>query len=62
MARRTSSKIGDVVVSSEQFRRDLNNDLQRLAQQTGPTFTVEDARRLGVDQQVFDRIINDGSP
>jgi peptidyl-prolyl cis-trans isomerase D len=52
-------KIGDVVVSSEQFRRDLNSDLQRMTYQSGEAFTVEDARRLGVDQQVFDRIIDE---
>ena len=51
-------KIGDVVVSSEEFRRDLNNDLQRIAAQTGNALTVDDARRLGLDQQVLDRIID----
>lgn len=51
-------KIGDVVVSSEQFRKDLNNDLQRIAAQTGNALTVDDARRLGLDQQVLDRIID----
>ena len=52
------AKVGDVVVSSEDFRRDLNNDLQRLAQQTGSNLSIEDARRLGIDKQVLDRIIN----
>lgn len=51
-------KIGDVVVSSEEFRRDLNNDLQRIAAQTGNALTVDDARRLGLDQQILDRIID----
>ncbi|MBK8771643.1 MAG: SurA N-terminal domain-containing protein [Rhizobiales bacterium] len=51
-------KIGDVVVSSEQFRRDLNNDLQRLAAQTGNALTLDDARKFGIDRQVLDRIID----
>lgn len=50
--------VGDVRISSEQFRRDLNNDLQRLAQTTGTSLSLEDARRLGVDQQVLDRLID----
>ncbi|NMD09477.1 MAG: hypothetical protein GYA66_16015 [Phyllobacteriaceae bacterium] len=52
------AKVGNVIVSSEQFRRDLNNDLQRLAQQTGTALSVEDARRLGLDKEILDRIIN----
>ncbi len=51
------AKVDTVVISSEQFRQDLNNDLQRLAQQTGSTLSLEDARRLGLDQQVLDRMI-----
>jgi peptidyl-prolyl cis-trans isomerase D len=50
--------VGTVKISSEQFRRDLNNDLQRLAKTTGATLTLDDARRLGVDQQVLDRLID----
>jgi peptidyl-prolyl cis-trans isomerase D len=50
--------VGKTRISSEQFRRELNNDLQRLAQTTGTALSLEDARRLGVDQQIFDRIID----
>ncbi len=50
--------VGKTRISSEQFRRELNNDLQRLAQTTGTALSLEDARRLGVDQQILDRIID----
>jgi peptidyl-prolyl cis-trans isomerase D len=49
--------VGDVKISSEAFRRDLNTEIQRISQQTGATFSVEDARRVGLDQQILDRII-----
>ena len=52
------ARVGDNVVSSEQFRRDLNDEIQRLSQQTGSTLSLEDARRMGLDRQVLDRIIN----
>jgi peptidyl-prolyl cis-trans isomerase D len=52
------AKVGETVVSSEQFRRDLNTEIQRISQQTGSTLSLEDARALGLDKQVLDRIIN----
>ena len=52
------ARVGDTVVSSEQFRQDLNTEIQRMSQQTGSTLSLEDARTLGLDRQVLDRIIN----
>ncbi len=50
--------VGETKISSEQFRRDLNGELQRLSQQTGSALSLEDARKLGLDQQILDRAIN----
>jgi peptidyl-prolyl cis-trans isomerase D len=52
------AKVGDVVISSESFRKNLTDELRRMSKKTGGTLSVEDARKLGIDQQVFDQIIN----
>lgn len=52
------AKVGDVVINSETFRQDLNKNLQRVSRQMGGTLSLEDARKLGLDQQTFDQMIN----
>jgi peptidyl-prolyl cis-trans isomerase D len=49
--------VGEQNISSETFRRDLNQSLQTIKSQTGQTLTQEDARARGIDRQVLDRII-----
>jgi peptidyl-prolyl cis-trans isomerase D len=49
--------VGGQVIGSELFQRDLNNSIQQFKNQTGTNITLEDARRLGLDKQVLDRLI-----
>ena len=49
--------VGKRSISSEEYRSALNRSLQQLGQQTGNAVSLEDARRLGLDQQVFDRMV-----
>jgi peptidyl-prolyl cis-trans isomerase D len=50
-------QVGDKSISSETFRQDLNRSIQQLTQQTGQSISLEEARKLGIDQQVLDRLI-----
>jgi peptidyl-prolyl cis-trans isomerase D len=53
--------VGGKKISSETFRVDLNRSIQQFGQQTGQNITLEDARKLGVDKQVLDRLIAQAS-
>ena len=53
--------VGEQNISSETFRRDLNQTIQQYKNQTGTTLTLEDARKLGLDRQVLDRMIAQAS-
>lgn len=53
--------VGEQKISSETFRRDLNLSIQQFKNQTGTTLTLEDARKLGLDRQVLDRMIAQAS-
>jgi peptidyl-prolyl cis-trans isomerase D len=50
-------EVGGRGISSEVFRQDLNKTLQQFSQQTGTNVTLEEARKLGLDKQVLDRMI-----
>jgi peptidyl-prolyl cis-trans isomerase D len=49
--------VGDTSISSETYRQDLNRSIQQFKNQTGTTLSFEDARKMGLDRQVLDRII-----
>jgi peptidyl-prolyl cis-trans isomerase D len=49
--------VGGKAISSETFRAELNRSLQLMSRQSGSTLTLEDARKLGIDRQVLDRLI-----
>jgi peptidyl-prolyl cis-trans isomerase D len=53
--------IGDRSISSEEFRQQLNQTLQRLTQQTGQQVTFDDARKLGLPQKVLDGMVSTAS-
>ncbi|MCA0434099.1 MAG: peptidyl-prolyl cis-trans isomerase [Proteobacteria bacterium] len=50
--------VGRISVSSEAYREDLMRELNRVAQTTGKVVSLEEARRMGLDQIIFDRIVN----
>ena len=50
--------VGKIKVGSEDYRRDLNTELSRLSQQTGTPFTLEQARDMGLDREIFNRLVN----
>ena len=53
--------VGDRAISSEEFRQQLNQTMQRLQQQTGQQVTFDDARKLGLPQQVLDQMVASAS-
>jgi peptidyl-prolyl cis-trans isomerase D len=54
-------EVGDQSISSETFRLDLNRSLEQMSRQTGSSLSLEDARKLGLNQQVLDRMISQAS-
>jgi peptidyl-prolyl cis-trans isomerase D len=44
-------------IAGESYRTELNNYLRQLGQQSGQNLSLEDARKLGLDKQVLDRMI-----
>lgn len=53
--------VGERTLSSEEFRVQLNQTMQRMTQQTGQQVTLEDARKFGLPQQILDRMIASAS-
>lgn len=53
--------IGGKALPSENYRVELNNTLRQLSNQSGNNVTLEDAKRLGIDKQVLDRMIAQAS-
>jgi peptidyl-prolyl cis-trans isomerase D len=49
--------VGDRPIAAEEFQQQLNRAMQRLSQQTGKQITLEEARSLGLTQQVLDNLI-----
>jgi peptidyl-prolyl cis-trans isomerase D len=49
--------VGERALSSEEFRIQLNQAMQRMSQQSGQQVTLEDARKFGLPQQILDRMI-----
>jgi peptidyl-prolyl cis-trans isomerase D len=48
-------------ISSELFRQDLNRTIKQFGDQTGRNITLEEAKTLGIDRQVLDRMIAQAS-
>lgn len=53
--------VGERTLSSEEFRDQLNQTMQRMTQQTGQQVTLDDARKFGLPQQILDRMIASAS-
>ena len=49
--------VGREEVSAEEFNQAFNRALQQLAQQSGQAFTPEDARKLGIDRNILNNLI-----
>ena len=56
--RQDLATVGGRALSSEAYRQDLNRTIQQFGQQTGNNITLEDAKKLGLDKQVLDRMIS----
>ncbi len=54
-------EVGDKSISSEVYRQDLTRTIQQYNQQSGQNISLEDARGLGIDKQVLDRLIAQAS-
>src|SRR5919198_1493665 len=57
--RSTFAKIGRTEVTIEQFRQLYNERLQIFGRQIGRPITLEQARALGIDQQIKNQIIGE---
>jgi peptidyl-prolyl cis-trans isomerase D len=53
--------VGDHAIPAAEFQQQLNQAMQRLSQQTGKQITLEEARNIGLTQQVLDRMIQSSS-
>jgi peptidyl-prolyl cis-trans isomerase D len=51
------ASVNGKAISSETYQRELKQTLQQMGQQSGTNINVDEARRLGVDKQVLDRMI-----
>jgi peptidyl-prolyl cis-trans isomerase D len=51
------ASVNGKAISSETYQRELKQTLQQMSQQSGTNINVDEARRLGVDKQVLDRMI-----
>lgn len=55
--RATLAKVGSTEISIEQFRQAYNDRLQQISRRTGRPITPEQARAVGLDQQVVGQLI-----
>ncbi len=53
--------VGGKVIDSENYQQELKRTLQQMSQQSGTNVTIEEARKLGVDKQVLDRMVSQAS-
>ena len=59
--RQDLATVGGQAISSEVYRQELNRTLKQLSDQSGTNITLEQARTLGIDKQVLDRLISQTS-
>jgi peptidyl-prolyl cis-trans isomerase D len=59
--RSSLARIGDTEISIEQFRQLYNERLQQLGRQLGRPITLDQARNLGLDQQLVGQIIGEAT-
>jgi peptidyl-prolyl cis-trans isomerase D len=55
------ANVGGRPIDSETFRVELNRTLQQISRQSGNNVTLEEAKKLGIDKQVLDRLIAQAS-
>lgn len=53
----TIAQVGDAEVSAADYDRALRQRIQTIQEQTGQTFTMEQARALGIPQQVLSEVV-----
>ncbi len=57
----TLAEAGDTKISPPEFDRAFRNYLETIRRQTGQVFSQEDARKLGMDRLVLDRMLSDAA-
>jgi peptidyl-prolyl cis-trans isomerase D len=55
------ARVGETEITSDAVRNAYQTELQRLSRQTRQTLTPEQARLLGLDRQVLDRLISEAA-
>src|SRR6476620_11662749 len=55
------ARIGGTEISVEQFRQLYNERLQQLGRQRAPPTTLEQARSMGLDQQLVGQLIGEAT-
>ena len=54
---REIGSVGDVEIGVDEYARALQQEVQRLSQQTGEQITLEQARSIGIDRLVLQRLV-----
>jgi len=54
---RTVGRVGDQLINVDQFARDLQNEINAVASQTGDAVTFRQAQELGLDRLVLQRLV-----
>jgi peptidyl-prolyl cis-trans isomerase D len=52
------ARVGKVEITSQEYTKAFDQYLQNLNRQTGQSLTPEDARRLGIDHAILDKLID----
>lgn len=53
--------VGEEEISAEVFRTTLDRQIRQLSRQTGQSITPEEARQLGIHQQVLSQLVRDAA-
>lgn len=57
----TLAEAGDTKISQQEFDRAFRNYLESIRRQSGQVFSQEDARKLGMDRLVLERLLSDAA-
>ena len=52
------AQVGSTTINGDEFTKNLQRAVKKLAQQAGQPLTLDDAKKLGVDKQVLDSMVS----
>ena len=55
------AKVGDKEISAEEYRFAYQNELRRIGNQIGRNLSTDEARALGLDERVLNRLVTDAA-